>query len=244
MNRYSFFYTIFYIYMKFIVLSLICMSILACNAQPSEKSKLETQNEKVAYTIGMNIGKSLKRDSLQTLDLNTLLQGMKHAMSGTDSLMIEKEMNDVMMAFQQEMNNKTEAATKSKGETNLKSGIKFLEDNKNKEGVKITPSGLQYKIVKEGTGAIPTASSTVTVHYKGTLINGTTFDSSIDRGEPASFQVNQVIPGWTEALQMMKKGSKWMLYIPSGLAYGDQAAGPTISPNSTLIFEVELLEIK
>lgn len=230
--------------MKLLVLSLICLSILACNAQPSEKSKLENQNEKVAYTIGMNIGKSLKRDSLQTLDLNLILQGMKHGLSGKDSLLSEKEMNDVMMAFQQEMNNKAEAATKAKGEGNLKAGIKFLEENKSKDGVKVTPSGLQYKVIKEGTGAMPTASSTVTVHYKGTLIDGTTFDSSIDRGEPASFQVNQVIPGWTEALQMMKKGSKWMLYIPSGLAYGDRAAGPTISPNSTLIFEVELIDIK
>jgi FKBP-type peptidyl-prolyl cis-trans isomerase FklB len=149
-----------------------------------------------------------------------------------------------MMSLQKEMRAKQEEANKNAGEKNKKEGEAFLAENKKKDGVKITPSGLQYKVIKAGTGKKPKATDTVLVHYRGTLIDGTEFDSSARRGQPLSIKVNQVIPGWTEAMQLMEEGAKWELYIPSNLAYAERGAGQQIGPNATLIFEVELISVQ
>ncbi|MCJ7833279.1 MAG: FKBP-type peptidyl-prolyl cis-trans isomerase, partial [Deltaproteobacteria bacterium] len=170
-------------------------------------------------------------------------KGFKDALSGAKPLLSEEEMRTVMTAFQKEISEKQAEKTKVLGEKNKKEGETFLAENKKKEGVKILTSGLQYKVVKEGTGKKPKATDKVTTHYQGTLIDGTEFDSSYKRGEPAAFPVNGVIPGWTEALQLMKVGSKWQLFVPSKLAYGERGAGPKIGPNAVLIFTVELLSI-
>jgi FKBP-type peptidyl-prolyl cis-trans isomerase FklB len=169
-----------------------------------------------------------------------VLAGLKDALSGKQPALSEKEMQETMEAWSKQMEDKQKAV----GEKNVADGVKFLAENKSKSGVKTTASGLQYKVIKEGSGAQPKVTDTVTVHYRGTLINGTEFDSSYKRGQPASFPVNGVIKGWTEALQLMKAGSKYQLFIPSSLAYGERAAGADIAPNSTLIFEVELLDVK
>jgi FKBP-type peptidyl-prolyl cis-trans isomerase FklB len=195
----------------------------------------------VSYSIGINIGKDLKM-KMQELDINNalLLQGIKDAVNDAKPAMSEQDMEATMMAFQQEMSSKM----KNLAEKNTKEGEAFLEANKKKSGVITLPSGLQYKILKEGNGAKPTATQTVKCHYRGTLIDGKEFDSSYKRGEPTEFPVGGVIKGWTEALQLMPVGSKWELYIPSTLAYGERGAGQTIGPNAVLIFEIELLSIK
>ncbi len=208
-----------------------------------ERAKLESERDKVSYSIGVNIGMNMLRDSV---DFNPapLLQGLKDAALDTSKrLMTPSEMNVTIMAYQQELQGRKMENAKKQGETNLKEGNEFLTENKKKEGVVTLPSGLQYKVIKEGTGPKPGKDQYVTAHYKGTFVNGKEFDSSYGRGEPATFRVTGVIAGWTEALQLMKVGSKWELYIPANLAYGEQGAGP-IGPNQTLIFEVELLGIK
>jgi FKBP-type peptidyl-prolyl cis-trans isomerase FklB len=157
--------------------------------------------------------------------------------------MTEEEIRQTMMAFQKEMMAKQEEQMKKAGEKNKKEGEAFLAENKKKEGVITLPSGLQYKVIKAGQGKKPQASDKVTVHYRGTLINGTEFDSSIRRGQPATFPVSGIIPGWSEALQLMQEGAQWQLFIPPNLAYGERGAGNVIGPNSTLIFEVELISV-
>lgn len=198
---------------------------------------LKTSKDKTSYSIGVNIGKSLKGQMLD-VDAVVLLKGIQDALAGGATLLSDAEMQAAMMALQEEMNAKRANA----GQQNLKDGQALLEKNKTAAGVVALPSGLQYKVLTAGTGPKPRASDTVKTHYRGTLIDGTQFDSSYDRNEPATFGVGGVIKGWTEALQLMPVGSKWKLWIPANLAYG--AAGrPSIPPNSTLIFEVELLEI-
>src|SRR6188472_1448114 len=210
---------------RFIVF--ISASVLAFAVFGQEKSpQLKDQKDKVSYSIGMQIGFNLGR---QKVDINPdiLAAGIKDAIAGKPQLTTD-QVKDIMAQFEK---NKTE-------------GAKFLEDNKKKPGVKTTASGLQYKVEKEGTGAQPKPTDMVTVNYRGTLIDGTEFDSSYKRGQPATFPVNGVIKGWTEALQLMKQGAKYQLFIPSSLAYGERAMGPDIGPNSTLIFEVELQDVK
>lgn len=170
---------------------------------------------------------------------DVLAAGIKDAIAGKPQLNPD-QIKEVMTAFEKDMEQKQ----KEGGEKNKAEGAKFLEENKKKEGVKTTASGLQYKVLKEGNGAQPKKTDTVTVNYRGTLINGTEFDSSYKRGQPATFPINGVIPGWTEALQLMKVGSKYQLFIPSNLAYGERSVSPEIGANSTLIFEVELLDAK
>ena len=204
---------------------------------------LKTQKDKLSYAIGMNMGQGMKKDSLD-IDPNTLAQGLKDAMSGGKLLMSDEEAKNVMTAFRSEMMKKQQARAEEAGSANKQAGQQFLAANKTKEGVVTLPSGLQYKIEKEGTGPKPTATDTVAVNYRGTLIDGTEFDSSYKRGQPATFPVGQVIKGWTEALQLMPVGSKWQLFIPSDLAYGERSPGGEIGPNSTLIFDVELLSIQ
>lgn len=211
---------------------------------------LKTQKEKTSYALGMNVGSNLKRQGVQGhVDPAIAARGFKDALAGNKSLLTDDETRTVLMQLQtdvrQEQQTKmqaAQAAAHEAGAPNRKAGEEFLAANKTKDGVVTLPSGLQYKILKEGTGPKPTAADTVNCNYRGTLIDGTEFDASEKHGGPASFGVGQVIHGWTEALQLMPVGSKWQLFIPPDLAYGD-AAQPGIGPGSTLIFEVELLSI-
>ena len=227
-----------------LTVSIILGAVLACalHAADAPDSGLKTQTEKVSYSIGMNWGKMLKRD-FSEVDLKVLLAAIKDTMDGKPKL-TDDETRLVMTTWQQELKGKQELKNKEAGEKNKKDGALFLEANKKKDGVKVTASGLQYKVVKEGTGPKPTASDTVSVHYRGRLLDGTEFDSSFKRNAPASFPVTGVIKGWIEALQMMPVGSQWELYIPSELAYGERGTGQNIGPNSVLIFTIDLLEIK
>jgi len=216
---------------------------IACNAQPQGMSNVELKSKKdsASYALGSNIGSSLQQQGAD-IDVDLLAAGMKDAMAG-ESKLTQEQIQQVLMAFQED-NMKRQAEMRAEsGKEALKKSEAFMEANKGKEGVMTTPSGLQYKVIKEGSGRKPTASDQVTVHYTGTLIDGTKFDSSVDRGEPATFGLGQVIPGWTEGLQLMSVGSKYMLYLPPHLGYGENGAGGMIGPNEALIFEVELLEI-
>ncbi len=208
---------------------------------------LKTQKDKESYAVGQNVGKglaaSLKRDNV---DVNNaiLLRGLRDALTGAKSSMTDDEMKAAMTALQADLKSKREASNQVAGSANKTAGEAFLAANKTKEGVVTLPSGLQYKILKQGDGAKPTAADTVVCNYRGTLIDGKEFDASEKHGGPATFPVSGVIKGWTEALQLMPVGSKWQLYIPSDMAYGASGAGGDIGPNSTLIFDVELVSIK
>jgi FKBP-type peptidyl-prolyl cis-trans isomerase FklB len=204
-----------------------------------EKLVLKNQKDKMSYIIGMDIGNNLKKQSID-VDPNILTKGVKDALAGGKPLLTEQEISETMAAFQKEMMAKQEQVAKK----NKAEGDAFLSENKKKEGVKTLPSGLQYKVIKAGTGKKPKSTDTVTTHYRGTLINGTEFDSSYKRGQTVSFPVSGVVPGWTEALQLMEEGAKWQLFIPSNLAYGEKGAGGLIGPNATLIFEIELISIQ
>ena len=208
-----------------------------------EAKELKDQKEKLSYVIGIDIGKALQKQGVP-IDPDLVAKGIKDGVLGGKLLMSDQEIQETMMAFQKEMRAKQEEANKQIGEKNKKEGEIFLAQNKTKEGVKTLPSGLQYKVVKAGTGKKPKATDTVVTHYKGTLLDGTEFDSSFKRNQPATFKVNGVIRGWTEALQLMEEGAKWILYVPAALAYGDRGAGQQIGPNATLIFEVELISIQ
>ena len=215
----------------------------ATAAETPQVLTLKTQKDKVSYAIGMNIGQGMKKDSLD-VDPDILARGVKDAMTGAKPLMAEEEARAAMNQLRTEMTEKKKAEAQHAGPANKQAGQQFLAANKTKEGVVTLPSGLQYKIIKQGDGPKPTASDTVVTNYRGTLIDGTEFDSSYKRGEPATFPVGQVIKGWTEALQLMPVGSKWQLFIPSDLAYGEHSPGGEIGPNSTLIFDIELLSIQ
>ncbi len=222
-------------------LILVTVSSLLATLAWGADTQLKDQKDKVSYSIGLDIGTTLKR---QLIDVNVdiLNQGLKDGLSGAKPLMNEEQVKETMSTFQKDMMAKQAAARKAAGEKNAADGKKFLEENKSKEGVKTTKSGLQYKVLKEGTGASPKETDTVKVNYRGTTVDGTEFDSSYKRGQPATFPVNRVIKGWTEGLQLMKPGAKYQFFIPADLAYGERGAGPEIGPNSTLIFDVELLE--
>lgn len=191
----------------------------------------------------MNIGKNLHRDGVD-IDMNLLSQGLKDGLSGGQTQMTDQEAQAAVVELQNGLRKKQEEKMQQSGEANKKEGDAFLAANKTKPGVVTLPSGLQYKILTTGTGPKPTATDSVVCNYRGTLIDGTEFDSSYKRGQPATFPVNGVIKGWTEALQLMPVGSKWQLFVPPDLAYGARGAGNEIGPNSTLIFEVELQSIK
>ncbi|HXM61232.1 MAG TPA: FKBP-type peptidyl-prolyl cis-trans isomerase [Terriglobales bacterium] len=206
-------------------------------------SAFKTQKDKVSYAIGMNIGTTLHRQSVE-VDPKLLQQGLEDALAGGKTLLSEDEARATLTEFQTEMRKKMQEKMQAAGETNKKEGDAFLAANKAKEGVVTLPSGLQYKILTPGTGPKPTASDSVVCNYRGTLIDGKEFDSSYKRGQPATFPVSGVIKGWTEALQLMPVGSKWQLFVPSDLAYGERGQGPDITPNATLIFEVELISIQ
>ena len=217
--------------------------LMAGSAGAQDAPALKDQKGKISYIIGMDIGTNFKRQSID-IDPDILGRGIKDGLSGAKPLLSDPEAKEVLAAFEKIMRAKQEESRKGIGEKNKKEGEVFLAENKAKEGVKTAPSGLQYKVIKPGTGKKPQATDTVTVHYRGTLADGTEFDSSYRRGKPATFPVSGVIPGWTEALQLMEEGAKWQVVIPSKLAYGEQGSGQAIGPNATLIFEVELISIQ
>lgn len=200
------------------------------------EKELTGELEKFSYSLGMSIAGNLIQSGVKTVNPNLFLEGFVDVFNGAEPKINPEEANKILEEFIGKVN-------ADKGAGNLEAGQKFLEENKNKEGVVELPSGLQYLVLNEGDGEIPTEKDQVKCHYHGTLIDGTIFDSSVQRGQPATFPVNGVIKGWVEALQLMSTGSKWKLFIPSELAYGSNGAGASIGPNSTLIFDVELLEI-
>jgi len=212
-------------------------------AESQNSPTLTTQKDKVSYAVGMNVGANLHRQSVE-VDPKILLQGLEDGMAGGKTLLSEEQARATLTELQSDLRKKQQEKMQQAGDANKKEGDAFLAANKGKEGVVALPSGLQYKVLSAGTGPKPTASDSVVCNYRGTLIDGTEFDSSYKRGKPATFPVGGVIKGWTEALQLMQAGSKWQLFVPSELAYGEQGAGANIGPNATLIFEVELLSIE
>lgn len=223
-----------------ICLGAVCIASIGL---AQDKTQLKDQKDKASYSIGYDIGETFKKQNVE-LNPDALFGGLKDALAGKEASLTKEDREKTLQAFQKEMMEKQVAASKEAATKNAAEGEKFLTENKKKDGVKTTASGLQYKVLKEGSGASPKETDTVVVNYKGTLIDGTEFDSSYKRNEPTSFQVNRVIKGWIEGLQLMKPGAKYQLFIPSALAYGERGAGQLIGPNATLLFEVELLSIK
>ena len=215
----------------------------ATAAKTTAPLALKTSKDKFSYALGMKMGANLKRQDVP-VDPNILARGLKDGLAGSKTLLTDDEAQAAIVQVQTELRTKQQEKMQEAGAANKKEGDTFLTGNKAKEGVVTLPSGLQYKILKEGTGLKPAATDSVVCNYRGTLINGTEFDSSYKRGQPATFPVNGVIKGWTEALQLMPVGSKWQLFIPAELAYGERGPDPAIGPNATLIFEVELLSIE
>lgn len=227
--------------MKALLVVVLSFVLVACQNN-AQDTKLSTLKDSVSYSIGMDIGKNLKNQSVEVVP-EFLARGIKDILDSNKTVLTEEQSQAVMMELQKQLMAKHEEKMNIQKEKNKADGEAFLAENKKKEGVVTLPSGLQYKILTAGTGIKPKDNETVTVNYVGTLIDGTEFDSSIKRGQPASFPVHGVIKGWIEALQLMPVGSKWKLFVPSDLAYGEQGAGGVIGPNATLIFEIELLSI-
>ena len=216
----------------------LLIAVLAINTTATA-AEFKTSKQKYSYAIGFQIGNGLKRDNAD-VDVEAIKQGIADVLAGSKTKVSMEDMQAAVMEMQKSQN----AARQAKGDKAKKAGMDYLAANKKKKGVKTLKSGIQYKIIKEGKGVKPKASDSVVAHYKGTLINGTEFDSSYKRGQPATFAVGQVIKGWQEVLPMMPTGSKWQVFIPSDLAYGERGAGANIGPNETLIFDIELLELK
>lgn len=205
---------------------------------------MDNQNlDRISYALGLSMGNNFRSSGIKTLNVQDFADGVAAVFEGVQSKMTYDEAKLEIKNFFEAMEAEQQAAAAKMGEVNEAAGKKFLEENGKRVEVNVTPSGLQYEVLQEGTGKRPVASDSVTVHYTGKLIDGTVFDSSVERGMPATFGVTQVIPGWVEALQLMKEGAKWRLFIPSQLAYGPQGAGNIIGPNSTLIFDVELIKV-
>ncbi len=229
---------------RFLVVALVCVAVSACGQQGGKKElkELTTDVQKGSYALGMDVASYLKRMDLE-VDLDAVSLGLKHGLAGADSLMTAPELTQAMKDFQTRAQERMVEKQKLAATENTAKGADFLAENKGKSGVQTTASGLQYQVLTEGTGPKPKATDTVTVNYRGTLIDGTQFDSSYDRGQPVTFPLNGVIPGWTEGLALMSVGSKYKFFIPSELAYGERSPSQDIPPNSTLIFEVELISI-
>ena len=228
--------------MKLILMGAISVALASGISTAGDKVEPKTESDKVSYSVGYRLGGDFKR---QQVDINSdmLVQGIEDAASGGEALMTDEQMRTVMTNLANRVRAEQMEKQKQQGAENIKAGEAFLAENAGKEGVKTTDSGLQYKVITAGEGKTPQKSDKVTVHYRGTLIDGSEFDSSYSRNKPASFGVGQVIPGWTEALQLMKEGDKWEIYLPSKLGYGERGAGARIPPNSTLVFEVELISV-
>jgi FKBP-type peptidyl-prolyl cis-trans isomerase FklB len=229
--------------MKLCCMVVLCIGLLASQVTAQKKTALKNKKDKVSYSVGVNIGKNLKNQMVD-VDAEILAKGLKDELSDAKLSMTEEEMQATMEGIQKELMEKQQERAKTLGDKNKKEGDAFLAANKSKEGVVTLPSGLQYKILKAGTGPIPKAEETVTANYRGTLINGKEFDNSYKRGKPLTRAVNGVIKGMTEALLLMPVGSKWQLFIPPDLAYGEHGYGADIGPYATLIFELELLSVK
>ncbi len=229
--------------MKMRWIAALMIGLFALGVAAQETPALKTPKDKRSYALGVDLGRQL-RNNLVEVDPDVFSKGLKDALAGGKTLLSDEEVRTAIAELQAEMKARVAEARKMSGEDNKKAGEAFLAENKEKEGVITLPSGLQYKILKAGEGKKPTVNDTVICNYRGTLINGVEFDSSYARGTPATFPVNGVIKGWTEALQLMPVGSKWQLFIPPDLAYGERGAGAQIGPNATLIFEVELISIK
>ena len=199
--------------------------------------------DRISYALGLSMGNNFRNSGIKTINVSDFADGVAAVFEGAKPKMSYDEAKEEIRIFFQAMEEEQRAAAQKMGEVNAAAGKAFLEENGKRVEVNVTPSGLQYEVLEEGTGKQPSAGDNVTVHYTGKLIDGTVFDSSVDRGAPATFGVTQVIPGWVEALQMMKEGAKWRLFIPSNLAYGPNGAGNIIGPNSTLTFDVELIKV-
>jgi FKBP-type peptidyl-prolyl cis-trans isomerase FklB len=226
------------------IMSLIVgAALFSTPALAASKSASKNIKNKSSYALGYQFGQNLHGYGAE-VHVESFTKGFADALAGKKGSMTPEEMQKAVAEFEQNLRTKLEAKKKDQGDANSKEGKSFLEANAKKAGVKVLPSGLQYEVITDGKGKSPKATDVVTTHYRGTLISGKEFDSSYSRNQPAEFPVNGVIKGWTEALQLMKEGSKWKLFIPSDLAYGAQGAGPDIGPNATLIFEVELISIK
>ena len=234
--------------MRKLTLLIIASALLITSCKNGEDAKvnLTNFNDSLSYAIGQDIANNFKQNSLDSIDINILSKAMKDLFAEDTTIMTKEEVTEVLSSFQMKMRAEQEAKqleqNKVQFQAELEAGQKYLEENAKNDGVVTTESGLQYKVIKEGKGATPTAADKVKVHYEGTLIDGTKFDSSYDRGEPAEFGVTQVIKGWTEALQLMKEGSIYELYIPYDIAYGERGSG-SIKPYSALKFKVELISI-
>jgi FKBP-type peptidyl-prolyl cis-trans isomerase len=229
--------------MKLRWLAVVGVALCAAQVSAQEASPLKTQKDKISYAIGMDLGSRLRKLSVD-VDPELLSRGLKDALANSKTLLTPEEAGAAIGEVQAAAQRKQEEARQAAIAVNKNQGESFLAENKKKEGVVTLPSGLQYKILKQGTGPKPGSGDTVVCQYRGTLIDGAEFDSSYKRGQPAEFPVTGVIRGWTEALQLMQVGSKWQLFIPPQLAYGERGAGGVIGPNATLIFEVELVSIK
>ncbi len=231
--------------MKFLSLVAFAALMVSCNGKNGVTNKpLKTELDSVSYAIGLDVANNVKR-SFDEFDNDLFIQGFVNGSDSTDIQIDQAKAQELVRNYFQKKQQEEMAKRKEEGEKNKAEGEKFLAENKNKDGVKTTESGLQYIVLKEGTGAQPTTDSKVKVHYHGTLLDGTVFDSSVDRGEPTEFGVTQVIKGWTEGLQLMKEGAKYKFFIPQDLAYGaNPRPGGAIKPYATLVFDVELLEVK
>lgn len=228
--------------MKLIQIGAISMALASGISLAGDKVEPKTESDQVSYSVGYRLGGDFKRQQVE-IKSDMLLQGIEDAASGGEALMTDEQMRTVMMNLANRVKAEQMEKMKQQGAENVKAGEAFLAENSGKEGVTTLPSGLQYKVITAGEGKSPQKSDKVTVNYRGSLIDGTEFDSSYSRNKPATFGVGQVIPGWTEALQLMKEGDKWEIVIPSKLGYGERGAGAKIPPNSTLVFEVELISV-
>ncbi|MGM0856888.1 MAG: FKBP-type peptidyl-prolyl cis-trans isomerase [Pseudomonadota bacterium] len=226
--------------MKVVISSTALVSLLL--VAPWVAAAPETEEERLAYSLGVTLGESMQAD-VEDLDLDTFTDGMRDVFEGNDLAMDEAQISEALMTFQEQSMAAQEAEAAEAGEANRQAGEDFLAENAERDDVTVMESGLQYEVLESGDGESPGAQDTVEVNYEGTLLDGTVFDSSFERGESVSFQVNQVIEGWQEALQEMSVGDTWMLYIPADLAYGENGQGP-IGPNEVLTFRVELLDVE
>lgn len=225
-----------------IQMTLLCLALCASSTFAKEINNKSSISEQVGYSFGYSFGRS-NTDAMKDMDVNAFIEGLKTATQGKNASLSDEEITRVLTQYKKQSEAKQLIELKQKAEQNAKIGAAFLAENAKKADVKVTKSGLQYQVLKEGQGKSPKVNSTVKVDYEGRLIDGTVFDSSIARNQPASFQVSQVIQGWTEGLQLMKEGAKYRFFIPANLAYGQIGSGDAIEPNSTLIFDVELIEI-
>jgi FKBP-type peptidyl-prolyl cis-trans isomerase len=231
------------IIMKLKIILPLALAVLAAPIHAEDKTVLKDQKDKAGYSVGTNIGSGLKHDGVD-VNLDALVAGLRDSFTGASAQLTPTQQQEALATLQKEMTAKFTAERNAAGEKAKKAGEEFLAANKARPGVQLLPSGLQYKVLTEGKGAQPKPTDQVTVNYRGTLIDGTEFDSSYKRGEPVTLPLNQVIPAWSEALPLMKTGAKWQLFVPAGLAYGERGAGREIPPNAALIFEVELIGVK